>query len=419
MRAGWILTAVLLTLTPLATNPARAADAPSWPRFHGPSGDNLSTETGLLKAWPEDGPPLVWTATGMGEGYSGVALAGGKIYTAGNVGGKTVVTALDLDGKTLWQAECGKPWTSGPGGTRSTPTIEGDRLYYETPYGDVYCLDAGTGEEIWTVNILDRFSSKNITWSLAESLIVDGDRIICLPGGPKASVVALDKTTGETVWAAASADEDLAGYATLSLVEQDGLRIILTMTAKALIGINADGGELLFRFPHKTNYDVNATTPIYHDGQIFITSGYGTTGSVMVRLTVDGARASVEKVWESRELDNHHGGVILLDGYIYGAAHNFNSGKWICLDWKTGEMKYAERGVGKGSLTYADGMLYTYSEKRDVGLVPATPAAHEVVSSFKTPSGPDGPTWAHPVVCGGRLYLRHGDNLYAYNVSAE
>jgi outer membrane protein assembly factor BamB len=419
MRIGKTWTVLALTLTALSTDFASGADAPYWPRFHGPNGDNLSSDTSLLKEWPEDGPRLVWTAAGIGEGFSSVVLADGQIYIAGNVDEKTVVTALDLEGNIQWQTNCGKAWSGGPEGTRGTPTFEGRRLYYENPHGDVFCLDTKTGQEIWSRNILREYGAKNTRWALAESLPIDGDHIICLPGGPNASVVALEKKTGEPVWAADSANGDLAGYATASLIEYEGLRIVLTMSAKALIGVNADNGQLLFRYPHKTSYDVNATTPIFHEGQIFITSGYGTTGSVMLKLKVDGAMASVEKLWGSRELDNHHGGVILLDGYIYGAAHNFNNAKWICLDWKTGEMKYAERGVGKGSLTYADGMLYTLSEKRDVGLVPATPDAHEVVSRFKTPAGPDGPTWAHPVVCGGRLYIRHADNLYAYDVGAQ
>jgi outer membrane protein assembly factor BamB len=345
-----------------------------------------------------------------------VTLDGGRIYTAGNLEDQTVVLALDLDGKILWQAKCGKAWTGGPGGTRATPTLDGDRVYYETPFGDVVCLKAENGEQIWSVNILQEFKSQNITWALSESVMVDGDRVLCLPGGPEVSMVALDKLTGKTVWKAPGASGDLAGYASPSLVEYGGLRLVLTMTNQAVIGVEADKGELLFRFPHKTNYDVNATNTIFRDGWVFISSGYGTTGSVMLKLQVNGAKVDVEKVWESRELDNHHGGVILVDEYLYGAAHNFNNGKWICLDWKTGAMKYAERGVGKGSLTYADGMLYTVSENRAVGLVPATSAEHKVVSEFKTPAGPEGPTWAHPVVCGGRLYIRHDDKLYAYDV---
>jgi len=398
---------------------APAADAPFWPRFQGLNGNGISSDTGLLKQWPEQGPKLLWTAQGIGSGYSGVTIADGLIYTTGNIDDKTIITALDLDGKPQWQAENGKAWTASKEGTRGTPTIDGDRVYDENPHGDVICLSAKTGEKIWSVNILEAFGSSNITWALAESLLIDGNHVICLPGGPQASVVALDKMTGQPVWKAASAEGDKAGYATATLVECEGLRIILTMTEKALIGVDADGGELLFRFEHRTRYNVNATKPIYHDGHVFISSGYGTTGSTLVKLSVDGKKVTVEQVWNSRELDNHHGGVILLDGFLYGAAHNFNNGKWICLDWKTGEMQYAERGVGKGSLTCAEGMLYTLSESRDVGLVKATLEGHQIISQFETPEGPEGPTWAHPVVCGGRLYIRHGDSLYAYDVRAK
>jgi outer membrane protein assembly factor BamB len=394
----------------------QAADSAFWPQFHGPGGDNHSPASGLLKKWPSEGPKLAWTAKGIGTGFSSVTLSGGMIFTAGNVGDDTVVTALGSDGKQKWQAKCGKAWTAGPGGTRATPTLEGDRLYYMNPHGDAVCLDAKTGEKIWGLNILKEFGSKNITWALAESLVIDGDHVVCLPGGPKVSMVALDKKTGKTVWKAASAEGDLAGYATPIIIKHGGLRIVLNMTAKALIGVNADSGKLLFRYPHKTAYDVNATTPIFHDGQVFISSGYGTTGSVMLKINVEGEKASVEKVWASRDLDNHHGGVILVDGCLYGAAHNFHGGRWICLDWKTGKMKYAEKGVGKGSATFAEGMLYTLSEDRGAGLVEATPEGHKLAGEFKTPAGPEGPTWAHPVVCGGRLYIRHGDNLYAYEV---
>jgi len=390
------------------------ADGPSWPRFHGADGTNRSPDTGLLQEWPSEGPELLWTAKGIGEGFSGVTLAGGLIYTVGNLDGNTVVTALDLDGAIRWQTPNGPAWTKEHPGTRSTPTIDGDRLYDESPLGEVICLKAKTGEKVWSVNILKEFQAKNIGWALAESVLIDGQHVICCPGGERACVVALDKQTGQTVWEAKGTG-DLAGYASPVLAEYQGLRMILTMTSAALIGVNADDGNFLFRFPHKTAYDVNATMPIFHDGRVFISSGYR-SGSVLLKLTVEGKKAGVEQVWESGELDNHHGGVILLDGYLYGAAHNANGGKWICLDWNTGEMKYAERGVGKGSATYADGMLYTMSEKGRVGLVKATPDGHKLAGEFELPAGGEGPAWAHPVVCGGRLYLRHGDFLYAYEV---
>ena len=275
---------------------------------------------------------------------------------------------------------------------RSTPTIDGAWLYHESPLGQVVCLSAQTGKERWSVNILKTFDAANITYGLAESVLIDGDRVICSPGGNHASFVALDKHTGKTVWAAKSAG-DPAGYATPRLINYRGLRILLTMSQRALVGVNADNGDLLFRHPHEVpKYTVNAASPVFHDGRIFITSGYG-FGAQMVKLLVDGKKASVETVWRSKELDNHHGGVVLLDGYLYGAAHQRNGGRWICLAWNDGAKRYAEKGVGKGSLTCADGMLYCWSESGQVGLVPATPEKHEPISRFTVAPGGDGPTW--------------------------
>jgi outer membrane protein assembly factor BamB len=401
-----------------ADRASRAAEplASFWPRFHGPKGDNISTETGLLKKWPEKGPPLLWTAQGIGEGYGCPSIAEGLIYVSGNLNKKTTVTALDLEGQIQWQTPAGDAWLdSGKWpGTRGTPTVDNGRVYHESPLGQVVCLDAKSGQEIWSVNILDEFDAGNITWALAESVLIDGEHLICCPGGKKASVAALDKHSGRTVWTAKSTGE-LANYATPVLAEYQGLRLILTMSQKSLIGVNADDGELLFKYPHQTRFDINATSPTFHDGRIFVTSGYG-AGAEMLQLTVNGKKASVESLWKSKDLDDHHGGVVLLDGYLYGCSHG---GKWICLAWKDGAKQYAERGVGKGSLTCADGMLYTWSEKGKVGLVPATPEKHELLSEFKVAEGGEGPCWAHPVVCGGRLYLRHGNVLHAYNIRAE
>jgi len=406
---------------PVATDsPSTAAvadpgsGAPFWPRFHGPKGDNISTDTGLLKEWPDGGPELVWSIKGIGHGFSSVTIADGMIYTDGNIGENTVITGLDMDGNIQWQKENGKAYTGSHEGTRGTPTIDGDRLYHESPLGQVVCLNAKDGERIWDLNILEEFGGQNITWALAESVLIDGNNVIACPGGKRASVVALDKNTGKTVWAAKGTG-DKAGYASPILVEDRGLRMILAMNAKALIGVNADNGDLLFRYPHETKYDVNAANPIYRDGHVFISSGYG-SGSELVKLSFKGNQVSAERVWEAKQLDNHHGGVILVDGYLYGSSAG---GKWICLKWETGEVMYSERGVGKGSATYADGVLYVLSERRKVGLVEVTPAGHTVTSQFEIPSGGPGPSWAHPVVCGGRLYLRHSDQLSAYNVRAE
>lgn len=328
------------------------ADGPSWPQFHGPNQDNKSPDKGLLDQWPEGGPELIWTAKGLGYGYSSVSIADGRIFTSGNIDDKTVVTALDAaDGHILWQTPNGEAWTKQVAGTRGTPTV-------------------------------------------------DGDRVICCPGG-KASVVALNKLTGEVIWKAPSVGEP-PSYATPTLAEYQGLRMVITLSLKSMIGVNADTGKLLWKVKHVSLHDENVLQPVYHDGQIFV-SGLK-TGSVKWKINVDGRKASVEEVWRSEQMDNHHDHVILLDGYLYGSSAIRNSGKWICLDWDTGAMQYAEKGVGKGTLTYADGMLYTLGERLVVGLVKPTPTGHEVVSRFKLVPQGKAPSWAHPVVCGGRLY---------------
>ncbi len=267
------------------------------------------------------------------------------------------------------------------------------------------------------VNILKTFGSENITWALSESLLIDGEHVICSPGGPETAMVALDKTTGKTVWKSASAEGDLAAYSTPIVVEYEGLRIILNMTAKALIGVNADTGKLLFRYPHETQHGANVASPIFHEGRVFISSGYGDPASAMMKLDVKNDDVTVSTVWGSSEMDNHHGGVILVDGYLYGTTHHFNKKTtWVCLDWKTGEMKYAEEGVGKGSATYAEGKLYTLSSRHIMGLVKATPDRHELSGKFEIPDLAKTTSRSHPVVCGGRLYIRHGEFLYAYGI---
>ena len=405
---------VLLTLGLLACGSARAADDPYWPQFHGRNRDNISTETGLLKRWSDGGPPLQWTARGIGHGYSSLSLAHGLIFTAGNIGNRTVVTGLDLDGEIQWQYDNGPAWAEPKPGSRSTPTIDGDRLYHKSPHGHLACLDARTGKKMWGLNILDKFGSKNITWALSESLLIDGDRLICSPGGPQAAVVALDKNTGALVWSSPSTGE-LAGYASPSLFEFGGLRILSTMTAKACIGVNADTGQLLWHVRHITPFDENIFLPILHDGSVFYSTGHK-VGSRKLELRVASGKVMTKTMWESKALDNHHGGVILLDGYLYGSGHRRG---WICLDWDTGKTMYNEPGVGKGSLTYADGMFYTLGERCRMGLVKATPERHDLVSEFRLPAGGEGPSWAHPVICGGRLYIRHDALLYAYDVKAK
>jgi outer membrane protein assembly factor BamB len=414
--ASWLATLVLGGVLGTSAN-AWAQDEPSWPQFHGPHRNNRSTETGLPKTWPQGGPRLLFTADGLGHGFASLSIAEGMIYTAGNIEGRTVITALDMTGRILWRFDNGRAWEQPAGGARGTPTLAEGRLYHEGPHGDVVCLDAKTGQKLWGLNILEEFNSQNITWGLSESLLLDADRVICKPGGPETALVALDKRSGVVVWKSPSAQGDLAGYASCVIGECDGLRIILTLTAKALIGIDADSGELLFRHPHESPFDENITMPIYHDGHVFISTR--TVGSELLKINVAGNRASLTPVWKNEQFDNQHGGVILVAGHLYGSCHKNNNAKWVCLDWHTGRQLWAERPRDKGSLTYADGMLYTINERGRVILVPALPEQYSTASQFSIPKAGQGPTWAHPVVCDGRLYIRHSDYLYVYDVRSE
>jgi len=408
----------LFVFLSLVAPPARAAN-PEWPQFHGPRRDNCSTDTGLLRHWPDEGPTLLWQAEGIGEGWASVAISGGRIYTAGNIGSDTVITALDLAGRQLWQAKNGPAYDRQYPGARSTPTVADGKLYHLNGDGDVICLDAATGRVLWQLNMLTEFQGRNPRWGLAESLLVDGSRVICCPGGPEVGIVALDKDTGKTIWTCTGIGE-LPAYASPILIDYAGLRQIVTMTSAAVVGVAADTGKLLWKYDHPAAYDVNVSSLLFHEGELFFAGTWG-RGATKVKLHVAGQQCTVERVWHTEELDNEHGGVVLVDGYLFGLADgNHRNRHWACLDWQTGKTMYATKGlVGPRSatLTYADGMLYVMNEQRVVALVPARPDRFEIVSQFTLPKQGEGPTWAHPVVCGARLYLRHGQYLYAYDVA--
>ena len=414
MTLGWLVA---------VAGPAKG-DGNEWPEFHGPSRDSISRETGLLNEWPEEGPKLLWTASDCGRGFSSVAIVGGFIYTAGTFENQTFVIALDMDGEQVWKSANGERWAPSAAtavwarnydGSRSTPTVNGGWVYHFSDLGRLAAFDAKTGEEKWAVDITEAFGAEWPHWGYAESVLIDGDRLICYPGGTNGYMVALDKKTGKTVWVNAELDAP-ASYCSPILVEDNGLRQIITANTYGVIGVNADTGATLWQYEHTNKRKINVATPIYHDGYVFASSGYG-KGSVMLKLTVEGKKVEAEKVWFSTELDNHHGGVILLDGYLYGTGSK-KSG-WVCLHFKTGKVMHREEGVGKGSVVCAEGMLYCYAEKGTMGLVKASPKAHKLAGSFKVPEGGKGQYWAHPVVCGGRLYVRHADNLYAYDISGR
>ncbi len=395
-----------------------AAEA-SWPCFHGQNRDNLSTETGLLKAWPEGGPELLWTASGLGAGYSSVSISDGRIYTAGMINKQTYVFALGLDGKLLWQALNGESWEAtarhaiGYTGSRSTPTFDEGKLYHFSERGWLASLDAATGKTLWHLDLFKTFEAKVPKYGIAESVLIDGDHIICSPAGEKGFIVCLDKATGKTVWAASGIPGE-AGYASPVIAEFEGIPQILQLSSSHLFAVHRETGALLWTVPLENSRKNNCTDALFHDGHVFASSGYG-KGSLLVKLSAANGGIQPETAWEIKEMDNHHGGVVRIGDFLYGAGHT--SRGWFCIEWITGDQKWNEQG--KGSLTYADGMLYCLDERGKMSLVKATPEAHRVAGSFQVPSGGSGLHWAHPVVCGGRLYVRHADKLFCYDIAEK
>ena len=401
----WILAVIVLT------SAAAAAVADDWPQFRGINRDGISAETGLLKSWPEGEPKRLWQAE-IGQGFSSVAVVDNTVYATGFVGDDLMVTALDASGKQLWRQRVDKAGGgAGKKGARGTTTIDGDRLYLLTEDGNLVCLKTADGAKVWSKNILSEYGAKNIQWRLAESLLIDGDRVICAPGG-RASLVALDKKTGNEVWAVEPVDPK-TNYASAVIIETGGLRQIVSFAQKSVFGASADTGKLLWKHPHTTSYDVNATSVVFKDGMIFVTSGYG-TGSEGLKLSVSDGKASVSQAWTNKELDDHFGGVVLLDGKVYGTAFR---GGLACIDLASGNTVYKKREVKKSSNIYADGKLYCQGHDGTVQLV--NPGDGSVVSSFSIEVKQKNMMWAHPAISAGRLYIHHDETLSVYDIKAK
>ncbi len=406
-------TLFLALLCALAADAAMAGDTP---RFRGPNGDGIFHETGLLKSWPDGGPPVAWTATGLGEGYSSAAVADGKVYITGMDADLTGhLFVLDMGGAQLKKIPYGKETTDDQArGPRSTPTVDGDLVYIVSGLGVAYCLDAAAGKTLWEVNLLERFGAENIQWTLAESVWLDGDRIICTPGGKNGALAALDKMTGATVWATTGLD-DKTSYCSPAIITHNGRRLVVTETARYVIGVDAENGDLLWKHEHKTNYDIHAVTPVYDGaGLLYYSGGYGSGGGAL-KLSDDGA--SVSQAWTDKTLDCQHHGVVLVDGHLYGTAHKGNS--LVCLEMATGAVKWNSREVRQGNTVLADGMLYIYEGPKSgvVHLVKPSPAGLESAGKFTFTAGAD-KHWAHPAIAHGLLLIRRGDALVAYNVKA-
>lgn len=415
---------ILLTVSSvtLITSQVMGVD---WPTFRGPHRTGVSPETGLLHEWPTDGPKLVWKAEGAGRGYSSLAILNGRIYTLGDG-----ITADDKDeyllafdqqtGKPVWKTKTGEPWNSGSNdwqGSRSTPSTDGESVYVITPTGTLVACAAATGQELWRKDLPKEFGGKKGDgWGYSESPLIDGDVLVCTPGGDTATVVALNKKTGDLIWKAPQAGNRGASHASIVITEIGGVQVYVQLTASGAIGVRAKDGEVLWSYPIEQTTAV-APTPVIKDDLVFIAAGYKRGGALLRQKPVGEGKVDVEEVYAMKPtLANKHGGVVLVGNYIY--ADSDDAGVPYCADLLTGEVKWKARASGKhsASLTAADGCLYIHFADGTMVLAKADPSAYTEVGSFHIPGSGQRPSWAHPVVSGGKLYLREYGFILCYDV---
>jgi outer membrane protein assembly factor BamB len=379
-------------------------------QWRGPNRDGVYPNEKLLKKWPDAGPKLLWSVNGLGEGYSSAAVTSDRVYLTGMTAGKGYLFAFDMKGKLLWKSHYGPEWNGGHDGARTTPTVVENKIYVLSAEGLLVCFNRD-GKKLWYVYLMKDFKARNLKWGITESVLVDGDRVFCTPGGSDIMMVILNRHTGKIIRKIKGNGEKSA-YCSPLIVKHGNLRLLLTMTGESVVGLKADTGDYLWSYPHITRHDINPNTPLYHKGYVYTVSGYG-TGGQMFKLSPDGKK--MDLVWKQKKLDSQMGSVILSGGYIYGSGHR-NRG-WHCLDWKTGDVQFTAKDVGKkGNIIFSDGMLYCYGENGEIALVKPNPKKFEVVSSFEIDKG-SGPHWSHPVIKKGRLYVRHGEFLMVYDIA--
>jgi outer membrane protein assembly factor BamB len=402
---AFVAAAFVLSLSAPVSN--RALD--DWPQWRGLKRDGTSAERGLLKDWPAGGPPLAWRASGAGNGYSSFSSAGGKLFTLGARGNDEYLMAYDAaTGKKVWEIVHGRRFSNDRGdGPRATPTIDGDRLYTFGSSGDLSVVEAATGKVFWKVNLLQKFNGSNIQWGLSESPLVLSDRILVSPGGRGSAIVALSKTDGSVLWKAL---DDEPGYSSAVLHEAAGIREAIYFTAQRAVGVDVQTGKLQWSYEQVANRTANIATPVLKGNRVFLSSGYG-TGAALLDLTAVSGRIDAKQVYFTRDMRNHHASSILIGDHLYG----FSDSILTAMVFDTGTTAWRDRSVGKGSLVFADDRLYLYSEEGVVGLAEANPTAYREHGRFQIRTG-GAPTWSHPIVANGKLFIRDQDTIYAYDV---
>jgi outer membrane protein assembly factor BamB len=422
---------VVLTLAFLAVPAPRGQAASTrgeWPGWRGPNRDGIAKDAGLLAEWKPGGPPLAWKASGTGVGFSSLAVSGGRIFTLGDREGAQHVIALsEADGKLLWTAKLGLAWRDEMGGPRGTPSVSDGLVFAVGTEGEVAAFEAATGKERWRKSLVADFGGSMMSmWKWSESPLVDGDRVIVTPGARAAALVALDKKTGQEVWRAAVPDlgpqgKDGAGYSSVVISKAAGIKQYVQLLGRGLVGVRAEDGKFLWGYNRIANNVANISTPVVRANYVFASTGYQ-TGSAFLELSKAGDGVQAKEIYflDPKTFQNHHGGFVLVGNQVYG-GHGHRKGFPICLDFATGKVLWGgdirNAGVGSAAVAYADGNLYFRYENGVVVLIRATPEGYQEKGSFTIPNVKD-PSWSHPVIAGGRLYLREQDTLYAYDVKA-
>lgn len=392
---------------------ASTLSADDWPCWRGSDRTNVCRETGLLRSWPEAGPPLLWKSESLGEGFASCSVVQDVIYSMGNRDGYELVIALNSqDGSEKWATPIGAVRHDGAGypGPRSTPTYDDGHLYALGLNGDLVGLDARDGRLLWRRNLVAELGGQIPTWGFSESVLIDGAWVVCTPGGSQATLAALDKKSGATVWESVVGDG--AGYASVISMSPGGASQYVQFTAQGVIGVRSRDGALLWRYNAPANGTANIATPIADGSFVFAASGYGTGGG-LVQLQLGEQNVTAKEVYFTKNMKNHHGGMVLIDGYLYGSN---DPGLLTCLEFKTGKVMWKDRTPGKCSLLYADGQLYARSEEGKLCLVEARPDEFVLAGQFLQPDRSSHPSWPHPVIADGRLYLRDQNVLLCYDV---
>jgi outer membrane protein assembly factor BamB len=422
-----VLTLFLVAIANLAGAPAHAAKSENdWPTFRGADRTGVSQETGLLQKWPKDGPTLVWDAAGAGRGYASLAIAGGRIFTLGDAPSTAkdedeYLIALDQKtGKQLWTLKIGPPWAEGKPtwqSSRSTPTVDGNLVCALSAHGELVACQADNGKELWRKNLKTDFGGKKgDPWGYSESVLIDGDKLVCTPGGSEATMVALDKKTGELIWKTSREGDTGAGHASIVIAEIGKTPVYVQTTARGALGVRASDGKLLW------SYEIDKTTaviptPIVRGDLVFFSAGYKRGGALLKQIPGPDDTVTVKEIYPlKKELANKHGGIVLVGDYLYGDSDD--QGIPFCADLMTGEIKWKKRGSGSGSaaVASADGCLYIHFMNGVMALAKAVPEDFEEVGSFTVPGSGERPSWSHPAIADGKLYVREQDHILCYDL---